>query len=124
LPLAGIIVAALTLALIPKLPVLIDSGEKILNSAILLALVAVTVLLINAAFRDGATEPDYRPWLKRALRVEPVLLTVVAATALHSLSVRTLELGPTPARYWGLIAAAVASLFSASYAYAALRSGP
>jgi len=124
LPLAGIIVAALTLALIPKLPVLIDSGEKIFNSAILLALVAVTVLLINAAFRDGATEPDYRPWLKRALRVEPVLLTVVAATALHSLSVRTLELGLTPARYWGLIAAAVASLFSASYAYAALRSGP
>jgi len=124
LPLAGIIVTAFTLALIPKFPVLIDSGEKILNSAILLALVAVTVLLINAAFRDGATEPDYRPWLKQALRVVPVLLTVVAATALYSLSVRTLELGLTPARYWGLIAAAVAGLFSASYAYAALRSGP
>jgi len=124
LPLAAIIVTAFTLALIPKLPVLIGSGEKILNSAILLALVAVTVLLINAAFRDGATEPSYRPWLKQALRIVPALLTVVAATALYSLSVRTLELGLTPARYWGLIAAAVACLFSAGYAYAALRSGP
>jgi len=124
LPLAGIIVTAFTLALIPKLPALVGSGEKILNSAILLALVAVTVLLINAAFRDGSTEPDYRPWLKNALRIVPPLLIVVAATALYSLSVRTVELGLTPARYWGLITAGIAFLFSAGYAYAALRRGP
>lgn len=124
LPLAGIIVMAFTVAMAPKLPVLIGSGEKILNSAILLALVVVTILLINAAFRDGAIEPDYHPWLKQALRIIPALLTVVAATALYSLLIRTVELGLTPARFWGLITAGIACLFSAGYVYAARRSGP
>ncbi|NBO75127.1 MAG: DUF4153 domain-containing protein [Gammaproteobacteria bacterium] len=124
MPLAGIIVMAFTVAMAPKLPVLIGSGEKILNSAILLALVVVTILLINAAFRDGAIEPDYHPWLKQALRIIPALLTVVAATALYSLLIRTVELGLTPARFWGLITAGIACLFSAGYVYAARRSGP
>lgn len=123
LPLAGIIVTVFTLAMAPKIPVLIGSGEKVLNSAILLALVVVTILLINAAFRDGTSEPNYHLWLKQALRIVPALLTVVAATAVYSLVIRTAELGLTPARYWGLITANIALLFSVGYTYAAFRSG-
>ncbi len=49
LPLAGLIVIAFSLALLPKLPALLGSGERVINSAVLLALVAVTLLLFNAA---------------------------------------------------------------------------
>lgn len=124
LPLAGLIVVAFTLALIPKLPALLGSGQKVLDSGILLALIVVTMLLINAAFRDGETEPDYGAWLRQALRIVPVLLTVVAVTALYSLLLRTIDLGLTPSRYWGLVTATFAFLLTAGYAYAAVRRGP
>lgn len=124
LPLAGLIVVAFTLALIPKLPALLGSGQKVLDSGILLALIAVTMLLLNAAFRDGETEPDYGAWLRQALRIVPVLLTVVAATALYSVLLRTADLGLTPSRYWGLVTATFAFLFTTGYAYAAVRRGP
>lgn len=123
LPLAGLIVIAFTLALLPRLPELFGSGEKVISSWVLLALVAATVLLINAAYRDGATEPGYTPFLRQALRLVPLFLTVVAATALYSLVVRTTSLGLTPARYWGLVTAAFAVLYAAGYAVAALRGG-
>jgi hypothetical protein len=106
------------------LPALLGSGERVINSAVLLALVAVTLLLFNAAYREGNLDPGYGNWLQQALRVVPPLLVLIALTALYSMSVRLIELGLTPARYWGLVTAIFAVLYAVGYAYASLRAGP
>jgi hypothetical protein len=124
LPLAGLIAVAFTLALLPRLPALLGSGERVISSAVMLALVAFSLLLINAAFRDGTSGPGYGALLQQLLRIVPVMLTVIAATALYSMAVRTDTLGLTPARYWGLIVAVFALAYSCCYTYAALRGGP
>ncbi len=124
LPLAALIVVAFSIALLPKLPALIGSGERIIDSAILLALVAATLLLFNAAYREGDLDPGYGRWLQQALRVVPSLLVLIATTALYSLVVRLMELGLTPSRYWGLVTAIFALLYALGYTYAGLRSGP
>lgn len=123
-PLAGLIVVLFTVALLPKLPALLASGEKILDSGILLALVALTLLLLNAAYRDGEQEPEYGRLIRQALRVVPPLLVIVASTALVSMIIRTADLGLTPARFWGLVTATFALLFAIGYAIAAVRHGP
>lgn len=123
-PLAGVIVIIFTIALLPRLPELFSSGERIINSAVLVMLVAVTVLLLNAAFRDGSSPSGYGPVLAQLLRVVPPLLVVVAATALYSIIVRTNDLGLTPARYWGIVTAGFAVLYALGYSIASLRSGP
>ena len=122
-PLAGLIVILFAIALLPRLPELFSSGERVINSSILLMLVAVTLLLINAAYRDGTVDPGYGKWIAQALRIVPPLLVVVAATALFSIIIRMNELGLTPARYWGAITASFALLYALGYSIASLRSG-
>ena len=124
LPLAGLIVIVFTLALLPRLPSLWVDGQRVMDSAWLLWLVAATVLLFNAAFSDGERPPVYGRWLALALRSVPPLLVVVAATALFSITLRVMDLGLTVPRYWALVTAMFALLYSAGYAAAALRPGP
>jgi hypothetical protein len=124
LPLAGTIVIAFLIALLPRLPQLIGNGERIINSSILLLLVGATLALFNAAFRDGETEPGYGHLLQHGLRVVPPLLVLIALAALYSMSVRVFDRGLTPSRYWGLMTAVFGLLYSVGYAYASLRSGP
>ena len=123
LPLAALIVIVFTFALLPRLPTLWVDGQRVMDSAWLLWLVAATVLLFNAAFSDGERPPVYGRWLALALRAVPPLLVVVAATALFSITVRVLDLGLTVPRYWALVTAMFALLYSAGYAVAALRPG-
>ena len=123
LPLAALIVIVFTFALLPRLPTLWINGQRVMDSAWLLWLVAATVLLFNAAFSDGERPPVYGRWLAFALRAVPPLLVVVAATALFSITVRVLDLGLTVPRYWALVTAMFALLYSAGYAVAALRPG-
>jgi hypothetical protein len=123
-PLAGLIVALFTIALLPKIPALFGSGERVIDSTILLSLVALTLLLINAAYRDGVSEPGYGKLLRQALRIVPPLLSVISVTALASIIIRTTYLGLTPARFWGLVVAVFALLFSLGYTISAARSGP
>lgn len=122
-PLALVILVAFVAALLPRLPALFSSGERVMDSHWLLCLVAATVLLINAAFRDGQSEPGYGRWLAQALRWAPPLMLVVAITAAYSLTVRSVTFGLTPPRFWGLAMAGMAVLSAAGYSYASLRRG-
>ena len=123
LPLAGLIVIAFALALLPKLPALLAEGQKVMDAVWLLWLVAVTVLLLNAAYQSGQESPGYGRLIEQALRVVPPLLIVIALTALYSLAVRTSTFGLTPARYWGLVTAAVATAYAVGYSIAAWAPG-
>lgn len=123
LPLAGLIVIAFALALLPKLPALLAEGQKVMHAGWLLWLVAVTVLLLNAAYQSGQEPPGYGRFIEQALRVVPPLLIVIALTALYSLAVRTSTFGLTPARYWGLVTAAAATAYAIGYSVAAWTPG-
>jgi hypothetical protein len=123
LPLAGVIVIAFALALLPKLPALLAEGQKVMAAVWLLWLVAVTVLLLNAAYQSGQEPPGYGRIIEQVLRVVPPLLIVIALTALYSLAVRTSTFGLTPARYWGLVTAAAATAYAVGYSIAAWAPG-
>jgi hypothetical protein len=123
LPLAGVIVIAFALALLPKLPALFAEGQKVMEAGWLLWLVAVTVLLLNAAYQSGQEPTGYGRLIDQMLRVVPPLLIVIALTALYSLAVRTSTYGLTPARYWGLVAAAAATAYAVGYSIAAWTPG-
>ena len=123
LPLAGLIVIAFASALLPELPALFAQGRKVMEAIWLLWLVAITVLLLNAAYQSGQGPPGYGRLIERALRIVPPLLVVVATVALYSLAVRTSAFGLTPARYWGLVAAAATTAYAVGYSIAAWSPG-
>ena len=123
-PLAGLIVVLFTFALVPELPRLFAADERPLNALWLLWLVAVTILLINAAYQDGAAERPYGAKLSLAMRGVPPLLTVIALTATYALYVRMSAYGITVGRFWGLVAACVGLAHAAAATIAAARPGP
>ena len=100
LPLAGIVVVAFSLALLPALPTLFAEGRKVIEVVWLLWLVALTVLLVNAAWQTGERPPGYGRPIEQALRCVPPLLLVVAATATYSIVLRVATAGLTPSRWW------------------------
>jgi hypothetical protein len=63
--LAGAILVFFTVALVFKLPGLVFTGQKAIGAAWLLWLMAVVVLLLNAAFRDGSVSQPYPKWVAR-----------------------------------------------------------
>jgi hypothetical protein len=122
-PLAGFIVAAFTLALLPKLPALFTEGERAISAQWLLWLLALTVLLLNAAYQDGRQGAPYARPLALAMRAVPPLMLVVAVAALYALGLRVAQHGLTVSRYWGLVVAGAALAYAFAYAIAALRAG-
>jgi hypothetical protein len=121
---SAVLLALFTLALIPRLPGLIMTGEKAIGAAWLLWLVAVVVLFLNAAFRDGSVDRPYPTWIAAALRAVIPLTVIVSLTALYALYLRTAEYGLSVERVWGFIVAGAALIYSAGYSVAALKKGP
>jgi len=99
-PIAGLMVVLFSAALIPELPRLFAAAERPLNALWLLWLVAVTILLINAAYQDGSAERPYGAKLSLAMRFVPPLLTLIALTATYALYVRMSAYGVTLGRFW------------------------
>ena len=120
---AGLILALFTVALIFKLPGMVASGERAISAAWLLWLIAVTVLLVNAAYRDGSVEQPYPRWISLALRGVVPLIVVIAMTALYALFVRIGTYGFTVERVWAAIVAIAACIYAIGYAFAASRGG-
>jgi hypothetical protein len=118
-PVAAFILALFSIALVPKLTTLVFSGNRAISAGWLLWLVAVVVLLTNAAFRDGSLLQPYPKALGRGLRYVMPLLILVALTAAYALVVRTREYGVTVERYWALIVATFTVIYSLGYSWAA-----
>jgi hypothetical protein len=120
----GALLILFTLALLTKLPNLVFSGRRAIGAEWLLWLVAVIVLFLNAAYRDGTVERPYPRWIAQALRFAVPLTVVITATALYALIVRSSHFGLTVSRVWGFIVTLAALLYSVGYSIAALRRGP
>ncbi|MET0660171.1 MAG: hypothetical protein ABW110_18670 [Steroidobacteraceae bacterium] len=116
---AGVILVLFTVALIPKLPEMFSTGERAISAAWLLWLIAVTVLLVNAAYRDGSIERPYPRFIALALRFAIPLTVVISLTALYALYLRIDRFGFTVDRVWACVVAAAACVYSVGYALAA-----
>lgn len=121
---AGLILTLFTIALVMKLPGMLESGERIIGAGWLLWLVAVTVLLVNAAYRDGSVERPYPRPIALALRFVIPLIVIIALTAVYALYLRIREYGFTVERVWACIVAAAAVFYSIGYAFAAKPASP
>lgn len=115
---AAVVLALFTVALATRLPGMISSGERAISATWLLWLVAVTVLLVNAAYRDGTTQAPYPRWIGLALRCVVPLTVIVALTALYALGLRVNEYGFTVSRVWACVVAGAAIFYSVGYAFA------
>ena len=120
---AGALLILFTLALLTRLPGLLFSGRRFMGAEWLLWLVAVMVLFLNAAYRDGTVERPYPRWIALTLRLAVPLTVVIAATALYALIIRSIHFGLTVERVWGFIVAAAALVYSVGYSMAAFRAG-
>jgi hypothetical protein len=119
-----VLLAAFTVPLLLSIPGLVATGHHAVNASWLLWLVAVLVLLLNAAYRDGTGQLPYPSWIALGFRVLMPLTVLVAGTALYSLQARVNSEGITVERMWGLVVAGAALLYSCGYALAAVRPGP
>jgi Domain of unknown function (DUF4153) len=119
----GALLALFSLALVVKLPDLVFTGQKAIGAAWLLWLVAVVVLFLNAAYRDGSTAQPYPRWIGAALRIVVPLTTVIALTATYALYVRTQHYGLTVPRVWAFIVAGAALIYAVGYSIAAFDAG-
>ena len=115
----GALLALFTLALVFQLPSLVFTGHRAISAVWLLWLVAVVVLFLNAAYREGMGPRPYPAWIAWALRLVVPLTTVISLTALYALHVRTQRYGLTVARVFAFIVAAAALLYSLGYSVAA-----
>lgn len=120
---AGVILVLFTLALVMKLPGLLASGERAIGAAWLLWLVAVIVLLFNAAYRDGTVVRPYPAVVSQFLRWIVPLTVIVAAAAIYALVVRTNAYGLTIGRFWAWVVAVAALIYAAGYTATAFNRG-
>ncbi len=120
---AGALLTFFTIALLLKLPHLVFSGERAIGATWLLWLVAVVVLFLNAAYRDGTAERVYPKAIALGLRACVPLLVVVAVTALYALIVRSQHYGLTVQRVWAFVVAGAALIYSVGYSVAAFAKG-
>lgn len=116
---AGVILTLFTVALIFKLPSMIATNQKAIDAAWLLWLVAVVVLFLNAAYRDGTNSRPYPAWLARPLQWIVPLTIVIALTACYALCIRTQRYGLTVERVWAFIVAGTALIYAIGYSLSA-----
>ena len=120
---AGVLLTLFTIALVFKLPGLVASGSRAIGAGWLLWLLAVVVLFLNAAYRDGTAEQPYPRWIGQALRYSVPLTIIVSLTAFYGLGVRTAHYGLTVERVWAFVVAGAAFLYAIGYSIAALHGG-
>ena len=121
-PLAALILGLFSVALLVKAPELLAAKQRTISASWLLWLIAMNVLLLNAAYQDGAVQP-YPRWLGRAIRWLVPLLLAVASIATYAIAIRIGEYGFTTSRVWAALVALIAIVYAAGYAWASFRRG-
>lgn len=119
---AAVILALFTVALVLKLPGLVVSGQRAIGAAWLLWLIAVIVLLFNAAYRDGTVAKPYPNAIAQMLRFVVPLTVIVALTALYAMLVRANHFGLTVERVWAFVVAGAAVIYAIGYSTTVFRS--
>ena len=122
-PLAALILGLFSVALLIKTPELLAAKQRIISASWLLWLVAMNVLLLNAAYQDGEAVHPYPRWLARVMSWVVPLLLVVASIAAYAIAVRIGEYGLTTSRVWATLVALIAWVYAAGYAWASFRRG-
>lgn len=120
------LMAAITLAFLASLPFtglapLWGTGHA---AALLLAVGATLVLLINAAYRDGGTDSATARAFRIAGTAAAVALPVLAAIAAHALWLRIDQHGWTTTRVGAVAVLVVLSCYAVGYGVAAVWRGP
>lgn len=91
-------------------------------AAILLWAVAVTLVLVNAAYKDGqGTPPLAIRWAGRGAMPMMLILTLLAA---YAIGLRVWQYGWTPMRLRSAMVAVIALVYAAGYSRAAVRKDP
>jgi hypothetical protein len=90
-------------------------------TAVLLAADAVLLVLINAAFQDGAAEAGVAAVVRISARAAAVLLLPLTAIAIYALGLRVGDYGWTTDRVIAAACLLVASCYAGGYAWAAYR---
>jgi hypothetical protein len=92
-------------------------------TGILLAAGVALVLLINAAYQDGAGERTAAAVLRAASALAVVALVPIVGLAAYALALRAAQHGWTPDRIYALAAIVVAAGYAIGYLIALVRSG-
>jgi hypothetical protein len=89
--------------------------------ALLLTLQGFLLLLFNASWQDGSSEPQMPRWLRRPLSWTMVVLPIYAALNAYALYLRVDQYGWSGERIWAALLITVCGFCGLGYAYAALR---
>ena len=84
-------------------------------TAMLLGACVVLVILINAAYQDGAPEHAPGRILRWAVRTASVILTPLAALAAYALFLRIAQYGLTPERIYAAAVLAIGACYALAY---------
>ena len=90
-------------------------------TAALLGAAAVLVVLVNAAYQDGAPDVAAARVVQGSVRVASVLLAPIVVIAFYALSLRVGDYGWTTSRIVAAACLVVASIYAVGYAWSALR---
>jgi hypothetical protein len=90
-------------------------------SATLLALIGVTILFFNGAYRDGIGEPPYSPWVRRLVEAALITIPLFAAITFYALFLRIDQYGLTLGRFYGVLFATAGMLCGLGYAMAVFK---
>lgn len=123
-PLAACILVLFSVALLPRLGAWLNEGTRAVDSRWSLWLVAACVLLLNAAYQDGARGAPWGPRLSWLMRGVPWCMAWVSAIALWSLCMRIGQYGLTESRVWGVVTASFGLAYAIGYSWAAWRKDP
>ncbi|UCG85889.1 MAG: DUF4153 domain-containing protein [Gemmatimonadota bacterium] len=94
-----------------------DTGHA---SAVLLSLIGLTILFLNGVYQDGTGEPPYDRRVRFGVEAALLAMPVYAGITIYALALRIGQYGLTPPRFYGVLFAVVAALYSIGYAVAVL----
>ena len=92
-------------------------------TAVLLGAAALLIVLINAAYQDGAPDTAVARVVRGSVSVGAVLLVPIALIAMYALGLRVADHGWTTSRIVAASCLVVAAIYAAGYAAAAFKPG-